>query len=210
MNLNLKKLKSKRGSYLKGSKSKRIRLLNDRMKIIFLDIDGVVTSVRTGWYNMDIYVINFLRWVCKNANAKIVISSTWRYNHGHDFWKTIFEDYLNEDFKTPDLIKGLQVRGQNCTRGSEIQAWLDKHNEVEKYLILDDDSDMLEHQMENLIQTDSMDGMLSEHMMAVRTFFKIEGYPKEEKKLYQHRNMFAETHEKVKKSKLQFVEMIVK
>lgn len=35
------------------------------MKIIFLDIDGVVTSVRTGWYNFDIYTVNFLRWLCE-------------------------------------------------------------------------------------------------------------------------------------------------
>lgn len=163
------------------------------MRVIFLDIDGVVTSVRTGWYNLDIYTVNFLRWLCKKANAKIVISSTWRYNHGYDFWKPIFEDYLHEDFKTPDLVEqrssGLLIAK---TRGTEIQAWIDKHPELEKYLILDDDKDMLEHQMPNYIQTDSMDGMLSEHMMAARTFWKIEDYPKDEKHLHQHEYMFAE------------------
>jgi len=161
-------------------------------KIIFLDIDGVVTSVRTGWYNFDIYTVNFLRWLCKESGAKIVISSTWRYNHGHDFWKPIFEDYLHDDFKTPDKLKdNFQIRGKDCNRGDEIQAWLDKHKDVEKYLILDDDSDMLEHQLPYLIQTDSMDGMLSDHMMAARHFFRIKNYPKEEYNIFQHRNMFA-------------------
>lgn len=169
-------------------------------KIIFLDIDGVLTSVRTGWMNMDIYAVNFLRWICEEAKMKIVISSTWRHNHGYEFWKGIFGEYLHEDFKTPDL-KRLYTFSE-ATRGSEIQAWLDKHK-VSDYLIIDDDADMLEAQKPQLIQTDSLNGMLDSHMMEIREKLKIKATPKDfwDEEFYQHNNMFA-FHNMKKEKKL--------
>ena len=44
----------------------------------------------------------------------------------------------------PDMI--------DYIRGDEIQHWLD-HNEVESYVILDDDDDMLASQMANFVKT---------------------------------------------------------
>ncbi len=41
----------------------------------------------------------------------------------------------------------------DSTRGNEIQEWLDRHPEVEKYAILDDDIDMLHTQMPNFFKT---------------------------------------------------------
>lgn len=52
-------------------------------------------------------------------------------------------------------------------RGHEIQAWLDKHPEVEKYAILDDDSDMLPEQMPNFFKTTFQNGLLEETMYKV-------------------------------------------
>lgn len=155
------------------------------MKIIFLDIDGVVTSLRSGWFNLDIYTVNFLRWLCKEAGAKIVISSTWRHNHGKDFWEPIFGEHLHNDFKTPSNNR--ETNGDK--RGGEIQMWLDNHPNTKKYLILDDDDDMLSSQMDSFIQTDSLDGMLHEHMMKCRDYFGIKNFFQHEK-LFQHENMF--------------------
>jgi len=172
------------------------------MKVIFLDIDGVLTSVRTGWFNMDIYAVNFLRWACKKSGAKIVISSTWRYNHGEDFWKPIFEEHLHEDFKTPDLtVKQASGLYTSKIRGDEIKAWLDAHPEITYYVIIDDDADMLKAQEQYLIQTDSLNGMLDTHMMELRSHLKLDGFPKEEINLYQHENMFAASNAKRAKSK---------
>lgn len=165
-------------------------------KVIFLDIDGVVTSVRTGWYNLDIYTVNFLIWVCKKTGAKIVISSTWRYNHGNKFWQSIFKDVMHEDYKTPNFYHERDYKEQEATRGKEINEWLLVHTEVKKYLILDDDSDMLEHQKPSFIKTNSMNGLLFEQMDKIRNYFKIKEYPREQKKLYQHKNMFSEFNTK--------------
>jgi HAD domain in Swiss Army Knife RNA repair proteins len=38
-------------------------------------------------------------------------------------------------------------------RGYEIQAWLELHPEVDRYAILDDDTDFLEHRLPNFFHT---------------------------------------------------------
>lgn len=157
--------------------------------VIFLDIDGVITSARTGWMNMDIYAINFLRWVCKCSGAKVVISSTWRYDHPQEFWLPIWEEFLHPDWNTPALAANWgNNKYEGVKRGSEIQKWLDRHPGTH-YLILDDDADMLPEQKPNFIQCDSMNGLQFEQMQVIRDFFQIKEFPKD-KKLHQHPNMF--------------------
>jgi hypothetical protein len=156
------------------------------MKVIFLDIDGVITSVRTGWYNFDIHALHFLRWICNEANVKIVIDSTWRYQYDKAFWLTIFEDTLHNDFRTKNIHSGDR-------RGGEIKEWIDRHPEIEGYLIIDDDKDMLLEQLPFFRQTKSLDGILCDDMMFIRDYFKCDGYPKDEKHIYIHPNMFEET-----------------
>lgn len=46
--------------------------------------------------------------------------------------------------------------------GSEIQEWLDKQTEPYRYVILDDDSDMLDWQLPYFIQTDWLKWGLSD------------------------------------------------
>lgn len=165
-------------------------------KVIFLDIDGVLTSVRTGWYNFDIYATNYLRWVCEKSGAKIVISSTWRYNHGKEFWKEIFGDFLHDDFKTPDLKR--HKNGNDIIRGDEIKDWLDRHPEISKYIILDDDADMLEEQMPNLLQTDSMNGILDVQMMEIKDRFEIKEFLRFNSEIFIHPLMFNHSRREVK------------
>ena len=47
-------------------------------------------------------------------------------------------------------------------RGHEIQEWLDKHPEVTRYAILDDDSDMLPEQMPNFFKTTFQNGLIED------------------------------------------------
>lgn len=151
--------------------------------IIFLDIDGVITTPRTlnSFYNMDIYAINFILWVCKKVDASIVISSTWRYSYKRSFWHELFGDHLHEDWSTP-------IKTFENNRGKEIKEWLNNHKEVKKYLILDDDNDMLEEQFPNFIQTDSAEGMLFNHMYRIKEFWNIREFPRITS-LFIHKNM---------------------
>ena len=47
-------------------------------------------------------------------------------------------------------------------RGTEIQMWLDAHPEVENYVILDDDTDMLDNQSDHFVQTSYEEGLNEE------------------------------------------------
>jgi hypothetical protein len=151
-------------------------------KIIFLDIDGVLNNevfVNSFWEILkqlkmkrpeakelhqivmrDDYGNLFCPTACKmlkllveRTGAKIVISSAWRKDGGliemQNMWK---------HRQLPgDVIDITPIR-DNEPRGEEIAEWLSK-NEHEEYVILDDDSDMLEEQKNNFVQQDSRYGL---------------------------------------------------
>ena len=55
-------------------------------------------------------------------------------------------------------------------RGDEIQRWLDTHeDEVDSYVIFDDDGDMLDEQLFNFVQTDSFEGITSREIKLAKT-----------------------------------------
>lgn len=140
------------------------------MKVIFLDIDGVLNSDRSifalpmreifpGEYRLnyllskaDPVAIAILNKIIKETGAKIVVSSANRKVLGFDGVKQAL------------LLMGVEgeVIGVTGTtggnRGTEIQEWLD-NNEVEAYVIIDDSSDMLEEQMQNFVRVDPSCGL---------------------------------------------------
>lgn len=157
------------------------------MRVIFLDVDGVMTSARTGWFNWDIYAISFLNWICENANTKIVISSTWRYNHDIEFFDKIFPGLIHDDWRTKSL-------NETRKRGYEIKEWLSRHPEVIDYLILDDESDMLPKQKVHLIKTDSMNGLMFKQMLKITEYLtgdKLSMYNGNLQTINIHSNMFC-------------------
>lgn len=127
------------------------------VKILFLDIDGVVNNAKTfenpkNLTNIESDLASLVKRIIKETKCEVVLSSSWRHM---DFDVNRIEKYVCPvSDKTPSL-KGI-------IRGEEIQAWLDDHPEVIKYAILDDDADMLPHQMPNLFQTDFSTGLTKE------------------------------------------------
>lgn len=137
-------------------------------KIIFLDIDGVLNVIPQG---RDDYGSCFhkhfednLRWIIEQTGAKIVISSTWRMSGlkvMQEMWKHrgLAGDVIDI---TPDCAQlvnyGTFEYYDAVERGHEIQEWLDKHPQVKTYVIIDDDSDMLEVQKNNFVQTANNQG----------------------------------------------------
>ena len=49
------------------------------MKIIFLDFDGVITT-EASYSRLDLEKMKLVKKICDETGAKIVISSSWRYN----------------------------------------------------------------------------------------------------------------------------------
>lgn len=119
-------------------------------KIIFLDIDGVLNVYCEG---RDEFGCTFhkhfednLKWIIEETKAKIVISSTWRMSGlsvMQEMWK-----HRGLAGEVIDVTPHIDI----CKRGEEIQFWLD-NNEVSNYVIIDDDTDMLDSQKNNFVRT---------------------------------------------------------
>lgn len=119
-------------------------------KIIFLDIDGVLNVYPQG---RDKYGSTFhthfednLQEIIDKTNAKIVISSTWRYSG-----LKVMQNMWRDRGLAGEVIDITPIE-PNGIRGDEIAYWL-QHNQVDTYVIIDDDSDMLPEQMPYFVRT---------------------------------------------------------
>ena len=140
------------------------------MKIIFLDIDGVMNCEGNNFvekrdqyghlfYDVSVYWLNKL---IKETGAKIVISSTWRMS-GKEMWK-----HRNMAGEVIDITPILpRIGKRSAPRGLEIDYWL-YENQVDSYMILDDDSDMLYCQRNNFIEVSSKSGFGEEHYLQAK------------------------------------------
>lgn len=116
------------------------------MKIIFLDVDGVLNNKdyllsTQDALSLDPSCVDCLRRLIKSTGAKVVLSSSWRHSK-----RKI--KYLENTIKIKfyDILPDLHER-----RGNEINAWLKNHKEVSKYIILDDED--FDIRDKNLIKT---------------------------------------------------------
>jgi hypothetical protein len=136
------------------------------MKIIFLDIDGVLNSIDSmialhgcNESKLDPISVGLLKRLCADTDAKIVISSTWRRGRATKDFIDIFAKY-----NWPDAPVISRTPVLDTERGFEIQEWLDSHPEVTDFVILDDDSDMLDSQLQNFVHVSNINGFRSQHL----------------------------------------------
>jgi hypothetical protein len=110
-----------------------------RVKVIFLDVDGVLNTTSTPNprklpYVVDKKLVRRFRQLVTKTRAKVVLISTWRYDPAG-----LFSARLH---KIPfvDCTSDLPHR----SRRDEILRWLKAHPEVGRYLVVDDDDDELD------------------------------------------------------------------
>lgn len=146
--------------------------------IIFLDIDGVLNS--QSYYESDRYkeketdnrfdydleeiderAVSYLSDLIKETNADIVVSSTWRNRYSVEE----FQKLLEAKGLVGKVIGKTPRCGEDCIRGNEILKWMKTnikdYSDFNCYVILDDDSDMLYWQRNNLIVVDGSVGLTS-------------------------------------------------
>ena len=132
------------------------------MKVLFLDIDGVVNSEEffekrsKGLHPTDIdnYMALLVNRIVEAAKCKVVLSSSWRgYAPGEAEIERMIGVKIHD--RTPRSTESM-------ARGKEIKEWLDEHPEVDRYAIVDDDNDMLPEQLHNFFQTDWKVGLTDE------------------------------------------------
>ena len=129
-------------------------------RVIFMDVDGVLNSMRTVYANggyprslddvdqFDVHSLALIRKFCAAAGADIVLSSSWRN------WNT--PEACAQAMCLPIVDKTPHIKG--VTRGDEIEAWLQAHADVTEYAIIDDGDGMLDYQRCRFVRTRTEEG----------------------------------------------------
>ena len=162
------------------------------MKVLFLDIDGVLNSLDNVYSRIylwkhsnknksrdeygDIFderCVRWLQYIIEKTDCKIVVSSTWRkggLKYIHNLWK--FRNLPGEVIDiTPSVVDNnlISLYGEEADRGYEIQQWIED-NSPERYCIVDDDNDMLSCQI--FVKTDSAFGLTRKDAMKIIRILK--------------------------------------
>lgn len=131
------------------------------MKIIFLDIDGVLndfTAQGKDYFDdtpSDLHLRN-LKEIVDETGAEIVLSSTWRLFKG---LRKIVEKRLS-DYGMKFIDSTIELREG---RAAEISEWLTRHPDVTDYVILDDDF-ISERYRARHVKTSMAYGLLPTHV----------------------------------------------
>lgn len=141
------------------------------MKIIFLDIDGVLNSRQ--WIlqikerfddpknQMDLKLVKRFNHITESTKANIVISSTWRYSF-RDQLKKLQECMVSYGI-SGNIIGMTDCSGYGNCRSDEIEEWLNNNSGIERFIIIDDNT--LGGKMDQfLIKTDWEDGLQDHHV----------------------------------------------
>ena len=131
------------------------------MKVLFLDIDGVVNNKRTDKKFRNLMAIDpamaaLIQRIVQNTGCEIILSSSWRlFQNGRD-------EIERKVCKFADITPILYA-----PRGYEIKAWLTLHPEIQHYAILDDAESILPEQRANFFQTTWESGLTEDIALAV-------------------------------------------
>lgn len=156
------------------------------MRIIFLDIDGVLNSNAWSEYVhlhrndfSNVYIpewqdknaIDMLYEFCKENEIKIVLSSSWRHHTVEETRQYLEKyDYLK---KLNELI--IDVTGYDASRirGNEIKTYLEKHPEHNNYVIIDDDNDMLYEQFHRFVWINAYYGLRKGDLYNIKEIIEL-------------------------------------
>ena len=143
------------------------------MKILFLDIDGVLNSdlyyrsvdrTKRNWNRFDPSTVVLVKKLIEEFSLKVVITSTWRFGAvkmlNDELVKSGLSNHLHAHWKTPNI--------HPPHRGTEIELWLDNHPDVNDYVIIDDDISILDEQKSKYVKTELIVGMNEIHYSKVK------------------------------------------
>jgi hypothetical protein len=160
--------------------------------ILFLDIDGVLNSqllyerrksqpTEFPIIDLDPTNIKLLNKLIEETYAKVVISSSWRLGKSVEQLQSHLETagFVGEIIgKTKDMRYGED--SDSILRGNEILCWMKDHPaecgvpyyDYTRYVIFDDDSDMLYWQKDNFIKVDPYCGLTPNNIFHAKKILK--------------------------------------
>lgn len=173
-----------------------------KTRIIFQDFDGVFNSVRSAVATQkvgrvsqvvkdqllgnqiesgfDAIAVALVRRLAELSGAKIVISSAWRFNMNLLAIRGMFASEFGWPSGSEQLIIGTTPRTTDAKRGEEIEQWIEENTvgvQNFEYVIIDDSSDLLDHQFKRFVQVDPYEGfLLKDYKKALALFnLNVEG-----------------------------------
>ena len=156
------------------------------MKVLFLDIDGVLNNEHSRWTEWarfddasgwDHRCVKELKRVVEATGCLIVLSSMWRFDSIdkinaafslmdipmlHDTTSLELNENMSwAEIRRQDLEDEEPEQRAHINRGFIIQKWIDEHK-PERYAIVDDIADMLDDQRSFFVHTDDERGLTTE------------------------------------------------
>lgn len=137
------------------------------MKVIFLDIDGVLNNANTKDRTPDKFIgiedifVKRLVDIVRSTKAKVVLSSSWR---------TMKEDepdyiYMIDKLKSKGIELYSYTTKKGWNRAEQIKNWLSDKPEVDNFIILDDEFELEfaeSDYTDNLVKTEYAIGLTEE------------------------------------------------
>lgn len=160
------------------------------MKVIFLDVDGVLNSnqrrLEIGGASLDEEKVKLLSIIVQRTGAVVVLHSGWRFwlnedlkpvkKEAADLLFMLAKYHISVHDKTPDFSTS-QIRKTkqfSLVKADEILSWLSNHNDVENYIVLDDLDLHNEQLARHQIRTDPADGLLEKDIsLAVQMLSQV-------------------------------------
>ena len=140
------------------------------MKVIFLYIEGVLNTKETyerirrqkGYSIMidteiDEFRLGYLREIINQTDAKIVLSSSFRYFFTRENSKIVPTTLKAKRIYDKFFKYGIEIYDTTPTtmesREEQIKEWLSNRDDIESFVIIDDDSTSFDELYNNLIHT---------------------------------------------------------
>ncbi len=152
------------------------------MKVIFLDVDGVLNNRHTrvttsdGWCFVDDHLVTRLKRLLNLSGARLVLSSTWREGwHQEDESKNdISFTELRDKFNQFGIEIFDRTGEMRMHRWQSIKEFFDRPREdvIEHYVILDDWNDMGEFS-NHLVLTNPSTGLTEEDIQKALKILEI-------------------------------------
>lgn len=155
------------------------------MKVIFLDIDGVLHSFNYEKHLIkksmspfdnegaifDPQCVSALSRLVEVTNVELVIHSSWKDCEDkakalrimRNIWSVrnlpghVFD--ITPTLSMEDMMRLYGIKATTKWKGYEIKAWLDEHPDCEKFVIIDDQRIYLSEQRNMVVLTDGKDGL---------------------------------------------------
>ena len=137
---------------------------------MYLATKGIHPPVKQSIFTMDVGCVRLFKVLLDEANAKFVISSSWRKDTVAQSTR-VFKALAWCGFTdAKKYCVGVTPR-QSCGRGGEIDHFI-KANNVTNFVILDDDVFDI-HQKDQLVRTDHEVGLTVKNMLAALKILEL-------------------------------------